>query len=1105
MRVVKPYGTTKTAPGEDGALRRSIHPNSFRHEAKDVADFAESNPKLVLSQWISMIDKVITKPAEGNVPSLNQYNLREEIGTAAWSIIVDRDLLSAIPKRLKRLEREWWSRIHPYGREIDPTGALDFRGRWFHVFSAESDPASIDADVIAQGLYDHLYVSEKRLGEDVRPRTKGLISARAHSISENVPTLRQDELLLDPPWNKDDAAAYFAAPNILNRVTDAINKYEGQRASRSRRAAGRVLHELFGRLFAGSDGSALSSREAASHYPGLFALHQATKSRFQRLLRAPQAHWRRKLPKSSEELVAELTEDWRNREVNALIRLGKIIHYEAAPDGHDDSPAHLFDTWSADVSKSPFWTSEGQTAIKINEAFVRVWRHALSFAARTATNWADAEASIDRDILGAREREAAVDALNVDHFDRVATLLFGASSGRFAASTREFRQEVMALALDELSRLRNAAFHFSGLTSFLNVLDSLGDDAIPGALAAVKSLHADDAAAFDARSVADLKSVRAEHFLGQDQVDRLLETVTRGDARFDDLPSFQNVLGRARDAYYWRKDVDFRLPGPATVEALRDPAMRCQHLVLKLIYERGFGAWLCDLTADTLKTYVDRYTVRATNEARRISGNDKLTARAAAHIKILEGDSVFDLFAMLRAAAVAEARSAQIGPKYERDLGKYLRDLELDLIAQAFQDYVEQAGLGWAFDIVAGSQSEKPKSRIEVVAVPETPAEDWQCVMYFLLHLIPVDEVNKLSHQISRTGIRDGAQAHLAGTLLSLLSLYEASHDAKFEGLEGARGRATLEPLFEPPELADDVPKRSMGDAALGRGSVRALRETLRFEPPRRVIDVLSSVPITTRHMEALSTLSEGVAKAQEKRSALHDKWVKADHTLSDEDRSSYAECLAAIVEHRDVSHHALLGNHLKAYRLLIAALAKFVDYVGIWERDLYFVTLGVLYRSGVSPADVFSSPRSRRLLGRGQIIEAIRQRDQNDAADHLVEALRTFFAADFAMRGDARIAIRNELAHFGMLYGAEGDICLTDLINRTRFLTRYDRKRANRVSVSVGDLFARFGLEVTWDSSDGALSNAKLEAKTIQHLGDAALTEPLVGPEFVSLVRGML
>ena len=159
----------------------------------------------------------------------------------------------------------------------------------------------------------------------------------------------------------------------------------------------------------------------------------------------------------------------------------------------------------------------------------------------------------------------------------------------------------------------------------------------------------------------------------------------------------------------------------------------------------------------------------------------------------------FDLFAMLRAAAVAEARSAQIGPKYERDLGKYLRDLELDLIAQAFQDYVEQAGLGWAFDIVAGSQSEKPKSRIEVVAVPETPAEDWQCVMYFLLHLIPVDEVNKLSHQISRTGIRDGAQAHLAGTLLSLLSLYEASPRCQIRGARGCAWSGDIGAAFRTP------------------------------------------------------------------------------------------------------------------------------------------------------------------------------------------------------------------------------------------------------------------------------------------------------------------
>ncbi|MCE2521837.1 MAG: hypothetical protein J4F49_01255 [Rhodobacteraceae bacterium] len=31
-----------------------------------------------------MIDKIITKPAERNAPSLNQCNLREEVGSAAW-------------------------------------------------------------------------------------------------------------------------------------------------------------------------------------------------------------------------------------------------------------------------------------------------------------------------------------------------------------------------------------------------------------------------------------------------------------------------------------------------------------------------------------------------------------------------------------------------------------------------------------------------------------------------------------------------------------------------------------------------------------------------------------------------------------------------------------------------------------------------------------------------------------------------------------------------------------------------------------------------------------------------------------------------------------
>ena len=125
MRIVKPYGTTKIGLGVHTDLVRKIHPNAFRESAVEIAFFATSHAKLVLAQWISLIDKVITKPAEGAPPSLAQINLREEIGGAAWNVIVVKGLMDASSNRLKRLEREWWSRIHPYDRECEPTGIMD--------------------------------------------------------------------------------------------------------------------------------------------------------------------------------------------------------------------------------------------------------------------------------------------------------------------------------------------------------------------------------------------------------------------------------------------------------------------------------------------------------------------------------------------------------------------------------------------------------------------------------------------------------------------------------------------------------------------------------------------------------------------------------------------------------------------------------------------------------------------------------------------------------------------------------------------------------------------------------------------------------------------
>ena len=1101
MRIIKPYGTTKTGIGSDDTRVRRIHPNSFRNEAKDVVAFANSHPKLVLAQWISMIDKIITKPMDGDAPSLHQYNLREAVGTAAWSIVQMNDLLDAPPKRMKRLEREWWSKIHPYGPETEPTGALDFRGRWFSTFSSESDPARIDGEAIAHALYAHLYEGERRLGENIRARSEGLITARSRSISANVLYDRHTGLTLHPPWSEDDVSAFASEPNVLNSVADAISKYRGQREARTRRAIGSVMRDHYARLFTNAEGQPLSIQDASKIHPGLFALHEAAKSRFRRILKAPQAHWRKKLPTTTAKLIDELEDDWRNRQVNDLIRLGKVVHYDATPLGNEDSPCHIFGNWSDDVSKSRFWFTDGQTAIKSDEAFVRVWRHVLSFASRSVTKWADPNTAIEQDILGARKREEAVNALSVDDFDRSATVLFGASSSKFATSNREYRQSVMQLALTGLSRLRNAAFHFGGLTQFIEALHSLGEGCDGAALDAVHSLHDEDLKALSERLATDLRSVQAEHYLKQDQMDALTRLLGGGKVYFDDLPRFQNVLRRGQAAYYWRK-VDLRLPPPASAATLRDMATCCQHLALKLLYERPFGTWLSELPSDSLREYVERYTVRATNEARRISCDDKLIARAAGSIKILDRDSIFDLFAVLRKASATEARDAQKHRRNQRDLGKYLRDLELDLVAQAFQDFVEGSGLNWVFDLKESWRSDKPKSTIRHADAAEPDLEDWQGVLYFLLHLVPVDEVNKLSHQLSRSSIRNGEQAQTASKLLSVLSLYERSHDSKFKGLEGAQGRRTLVPLFENGDLAGAVLDKADTDAASGKGSVRRLREMLRFEPPLRIINAMAQVPITERQMEAHEVQNATIAAAQATRSRLHAKWVKDGHRLSDKEFASYAKCLSDIIAHRNASHHVHLTNHLDAYRLLVACLAKLIDYVGIWERDLYFTTLALLSRSSILPNDVFSTARSRLFLGRGQIVEALRQRDQSPNSDRIIAALNVLFGVDFKARADRRIETRNELAHFGVLQGSDGAICVTDLVNRTRELVSYDRKRANRVSVSIGKLFDRFGLTLTWQSQGGILSEPKIAAKEICHLGRADISEPSVGPEYVELVR---
>jgi hypothetical protein len=205
----------------------------------------------------------------------------------------------------------------------------------------------------------------------------------------------------------------------------------------------------------------------------------------------------------------------RNQDLGALVRLGKVIHYEGSA-GAGDRVGGALDNWPGDVLASRFWTSDGQAEIKRNEALVRVWRRLLALANRTLTDWADPEGRIGLDILLAIEnpdpnRPTAMSVFDTEAYERKADLLFGSRAGLFKrAGDEAFEKAVLTLALQGTRALHHASFHFKGLGAFAEALAGDPESPIdPEVVEAVRGLWDAD---FAGRAERLRQTIRADHF-----------------------------------------------------------------------------------------------------------------------------------------------------------------------------------------------------------------------------------------------------------------------------------------------------------------------------------------------------------------------------------------------------------------------------------------------------------------------------------------------------------------------------------------------------------------------------------------------------------------
>lgn len=133
-------------------------------------------------------------------------------------------------------------------------------------------------------------------------------------------------------------------------------------------------------------------------------------------------------------------------------------------------------------------------------------------------------------------------------------------------------------------------------------------------------------------------------------------------------------------------------------------------------------------------------------------------------------------------------------------------------------------------------------------------------------------------------------------------------------------------------------------------------------------------------------------------------------------------------------------------------------------------------------------------LFKKGQIIEAMGkvQVSQNAVKQVIVGRVNL----------DLYRSIRNDFAHFNMLYGKQRTtespsnktlrcpvamgLNLTCWVNCARDLMSYDRKLKNAVSQSIMELLEREGFILKWEmNSNHQLCNATLESRVVHHLGD--------------------
>jgi hypothetical protein len=1141
VKIVKPYGRSTV----DLSRKRSVelYPAHNRKEGvtQPIGDFADQNPELLIAQWISVIDKIITKPKAGKHPTKDQYKARQELGDCCWALLKKRfpdDAQNG--ERLAELARIWQWKLHPYAtdspqkyfRVREGGSPPRIEGRWYKAFLGGKAYKEINDPELASKIEEHLHRSElaitgnsreSRMNKPTDYKVRGLVTSRARGIEKSV--LKRIGKMANVPWSKDDTTAFSEKSDLAACIYSANQRIEADSKGRRKigtAGAGELIAEHYGKHFA-LEGRVPSRREMRENHPGLLAIYDAVRAHYKIFLRnSKKKSFEHALPKNAGELIHLLERRQANRNMNALIRLGRIVHYESTPIGKDAPISRDAAIPSNNaLGTSHYWTSEGQAEIKRSEAFVRVWRNTVSQAARTLATWIDPKGEwstkdgrpshvLDDEPSRAKLLDGSYDDNRAKEH---AKLLLGSRAELFEAC--ENYRAFLYLVLRLTAKCRNQVFHFRGRAAFVaNVRSALKSPDFAGPPPSVQTvndlfdrscdLFEKDMAESKARTRKVCEGAKIGLFATQDQMNAYLALLDQDQESDAVLPKFNRMLRRLESTGQLGVLKDGskigRLPTPGKANDLENASLLAKYTACKLLYEGPFRSWLelasFDLVNSWIVEAVKEGTDRAQKNFSRDPYKDLMRAKADKIGRLAEGDKIASLFERLTADTASEMRvqnAYESVPEKARQQAAWIEAFRCDVVGKAFKNYLMECKIDWILQL--GKES-KPKDISADIEPPAAMAserpEQWLASLYLVLHMVPVDDVSRLLHQFRKWGVLQGKSEDkeavkdidVAG-MRRVLSLYLKMHDAKHEGGAMELGLEPFKALYE--KEADFRELFLTGEPGNDRlaGTRRGLREIMRFGH-MGVLESITRKGMTISHVDVQAVLSmeavpsgraSQIAQAQHRRRELHHKAIHQASCFNANDLCEYRKTVKEIEKHRHLAAQVRLTNQVKLHRLLMRVIARLVDYAGLWERDLYFATLGLMVLHGKRPEDIFEPGGGKsEFLKQGEV-----------RLNGLKEEFKAMLPWYTQILKHGHWKIRNDFAHFNILADSALPVDLTAQINRTRELMSYDRKLKNAISKSVKELMFEEGFEMKWQVANHSLQPQTIGSRDMKHLPEIA------------------